>query len=295
MLFFYNSKTRTAGTATVNFNGDYTHKKDLTSAGFGEWTHIVSDGRTLLFYNAITKKAVTGKLESDGSFTSLRDLSSAGFGEWTHIVSDAQGLSGPVRVNGDLFSSPTVESLNVKGFQANFDLCDTLITTAQNFRASGNPANPSEPAIRVASGFDIVLGDCAEDFDTDEDAHELLTPGTVAVFSEEGRVRHSTTAYDKCVAGVVSGAGNHNPAIVLDRRGDDDSARVSLSLMGKVQCNVDARDMPVETGDMLTTSDTPGHAMKATDPTRAFGAVVGKALHSITGRLGHIPILVTLQ
>jgi hypothetical protein len=46
---------------------------------------------------------------------------------------------------------------------------------------------------------------------------------------------------------------------------------------------------------MLTTSDTVGHAMKACDPVRAFGAVIGKALANLTDGRGLIPILISLQ
>jgi hypothetical protein len=62
-----------------------------------------------------------------------------------------------------------------------------------------------------------------------------------------------------------------------------------------VWCKVDADCGPVEVGDMLTTSPTPGHAMRAVDPVRAFGAVVGKALGSLQSGRGLIPILVTLH
>jgi hypothetical protein len=51
----------------------------------------------------------------------------------------------------------------------------------------------------------------------------------------------------------------------------------------------------VEVGDLLTTSATPGHAMKAADPARAFGAVLGKALGSMREGRALVPILVTLQ
>jgi hypothetical protein len=46
---------------------------------------------------------------------------------------------------------------------------------------------------------------------------------------------------------------------------------------------------------MLTTSSTPGHAMRATDPGRAFGAVIGKALGSLPSGRGLVPVLVALQ
>ncbi len=65
--------------------------------------------------------------------------------------------------------------------------------------------------------------------------------------------------------------------------------------MGKVYCKVDAQYGAIEIGDLLTTSPTPGYAMKANDPLRAFGAVIGKALSTLPEGTGMIPILVTLQ
>ena len=44
---------------------------------------------------------------------------------------------------------------------------------------------------------------------------------------------------------------------------------------------MDATYSPVSVGDLLTTSDTPGHAMKVDGATTGFGAVVGKALGSL--------------
>jgi hypothetical protein len=37
-------------------------------------------------------------------------------------------------------------------------------------------------------------------------------------------------------------------------------------------CKVDASDTLVRVGDLLTASSTPGHAMKASDPSREFKA-----------------------
>ena len=71
--------------------------------------------------------------------------------------------------------------------------------------------------------------------------------------------------------------------------------RKSISLMGKVHCKVDARSAPIEVGDLLTTSSTKGHAMKAADPMKAFGSVIGKALRPFKAGTGLIPILVALQ
>ena len=71
--------------------------------------------------------------------------------------------------------------------------------------------------------------------------------------------------------------------------------RMPLALVGKVYCKVDAGHGAIEIGDLLTTSPTPGHAMKAADPMRAFGAVIGKALRPLASGTGLIPILVALQ
>jgi hypothetical protein len=66
-------------------------------------------------------------------------------------------------------------------------------------------------------------------------------------------------------------------------------------MTGKVWCKVDAESGPVQLGDLLTTSSTPGHAMRADDQSRAFGAVIGKALGSLASGRGLIPVLVALQ
>jgi hypothetical protein len=71
--------------------------------------------------------------------------------------------------------------------------------------------------------------------------------------------------------------------------------RLPVALLGKVYCKVDARYAPVEIGDSLISSPTPGHAMKAQDPQKAFGAVIGKALRPLEAGEGLIPILVALQ
>ncbi len=46
-------------------------------------------------------------------------------------------------------------------------------------------------------------------------------------------------------------------------------------------------------GDLLTTSTTPGHAMKATDDVP--GTVLGKAMRSLSSGRGLIPVVVISQ
>ncbi|MGA7316121.1 MAG: hypothetical protein WBX22_19365 [Silvibacterium sp.] len=143
---------------------------------------------------------------------------------------------------------------------------------------------------------DIVLagraGDCAEDFDVDE--VQAVEPGTVMILNESGLLRPSEQAYDRKVVGVISGAGGYRPGMILDRR-DSTSPRAPIALLGRVYCKADAEYGPISVGDLLTTSPTLGHAMKASDPLKAFGTVIGKALGNLSGGKGLVPVLVALQ
>lgn len=154
------------------------------------------------------------------------------------------------------------------------------------------PAGYFKGNVFVTGDVSLVNADCAEDFDVcgAQDAE----PGTVVVLGEAGAVRPSVAAYDKRVAGVVSGAGEYKPGIVLDKQ-ETGRLRAPVALMGKVFCKADARFGSVEVGDLLTTSPTTGHAMKAGDHFRAFGAVLGKALGPLPAGQGLIPVLVSLQ
>jgi hypothetical protein len=140
---------------------------------------------------------------------------------------------------------------------------------------------------------DVLLtgADCAENFEVGASA---LEAGSVVVIDEAGVLRESTEPYDRKVAGVVSGAGSYRPALLLDSAPSIE-ARAPVALVGKVFCKVDATTAPVNVGDLLTTAARAGHAMKASDPGRAFGAVIGKALRALPGGVGLIPILVALQ
>lgn len=142
------------------------------------------------------------------------------------------------------------------------------------------------------TGDSLVGADCAEEFDVGES--QRFDPGMVMAIGDDGRLRRCTQAYDRRVAGVVSGAGGFSSAIVMDS-GNPGRGRAPLALSGKVYCRIDADASPVEPGDMLTTSTTAGHAMKAVDASRAVGAIIGKALDRWHEGQGLVPILVSLQ
>ena len=144
----------------------------------------------------------------------------------------------------------------------------------------------------VTGDVQLKNGDCAEDFDVSP--AEEIVPGTVMVIDSDGRIRQSTKAYDRWVAGVISGAGDLKPGLVLGKQ-PGKTGRMPIALIGRVHCKVDASFGSIQIGDLLTTSNTAGHAMRATDPAKAFGTVIGKAMQSLESGQGLIPILVALQ
>ncbi len=135
--------------------------------------------------------------------------------------------------------------------------------------------------------------DLAEPFPMKESEIEK---GSVVVIDEDqtGRLKLSTRAYDRRVAGIVSGANGINPGISLRQEGIAEGGE-NVALTGRVYVRADAMNGAIEPGDLLTTSNTPGHAMKVTDYARAQGAILGKAMSRLEEGKGMVLVLVTLQ
>jgi hypothetical protein len=148
---------------------------------------------------------------------------------------------------------------------------------------------------RTSGAVLIELGeglDYAEGFDVR--GTEGISPGAVLVIDSEnpGQLTVSNRAYDRKVAGIISGAKGLGSAVRLGAGKFDRD----VALAGRVHCNVDATYGEVSPGDLLTTSPTPGHAMVAKDRIRAQGAILGKAMEGLPdGQRGQILVLVTLQ
>ena len=142
----------------------------------------------------------------------------------------------------------------------------------------------------------IELGkglDYAEGFDVSTDNTEI-EPGTVLVIdpANPGELAVSARSYDRKVAGIVAGANGLGSGVRLGGSEFDHD----VALAGRVYCKVIADNEPIEPGDLLTTSDVPGYAMKVIDHARAQGAILGKAMQRLeNGEKGQILVLVTLQ
>jgi hypothetical protein len=199
---------------------------------------------------------------------------------------------------GEYINSPRTLS-DPNGFGLEFYTNDTLRMAITNGGNVGIGTQTPSAALDVTGDIrvsgDVVLAngaDCAEDFAAESTD---IGPGTVVVLSDDSTLRESCQGYDCRVAGVVSGAGDLRPGLRLNHQDNRDSYHVPVALIGRVACKVDAGPEPIAVGDLLTTADTPGHAMKATDRDRAFGAILGKAMAPLDSGRGLIPVLVALQ
>ena len=208
------------------------------------------------------------------------------------ITCGGDGRAGTLRLlNGQLKETVTLDAtfsnLRLGGNGSDGDI---LL-----YAGAGDRNNTADATIHLdGEAGDILFrnGDCAEEFDFAEP--DLVKAGSVVSLAADGKLHLARQPYDRRVAGIVSGGGDTRPGIILGRDPTCRS-RLPVALAGRVHCWVDASYAPVDIGDLLTTSPTPGHAMRAADPTRAFGSVIGKAMGSLPSGAGLVPVLVALQ
>ena len=198
-----------------------------------------------------------GGLYNDASAGAIK-LTYSGAGHWNQIVLKSDG-------NVGIGTSTPEETLDVRG-------------TAQ------------VEVLNITGGSDL-----AEPFDIAGAVR--VEPGLLMVIASDrpGKLKVSDRAYDRKVAGVVSGAGGIRPGMHMtqdDLSGEDS---VPVALTGRAYAWADAGNGAIEPGDLLTTSSRPGHAMKVTDHERASGAVIGKAMTGLADGTGLVLVLVNLQ
>jgi len=151
----------------------------------------------------------------------------------------------------------------------------------------------SAKVIEITGGSDI-----AEPYSVSPADDVKPLPGMVVCIDpeNEGKMRVASKAYDKLAGGILSGANGIKPGLTLRQEGTIADGEMAVASVGRVYCWCDAdANGAIEAGDLLTTSDTPGHAMKVTDYDRSQGATIGKAMTSLKSGKGLVLVLVTLR
>jgi hypothetical protein len=179
------------------------------------------------------------------------------------------------------------ESTNWVGVYGETAAASAAAVWAKN--KAGGIAGRFEGSVQITGGADL-----AERFNVSSDAP--IEPGTLLVIdaAHPGQLAPSSRAYDSRVAGVASGAGGVKPGLTLHQEGVIEGD-TEVAIAGRVYVKAEAKSAPIRPGDLLTSSDLPGHAMAATDRSRAYGAVIGKAMTGLESGAGMVLVLVNLQ
>jgi hypothetical protein len=156
---------------------------------------------------------------------------------------------------------------------------------------SGGDSRVITDELEIRGGSDL-----SEQFDING-VKDAVKPGMLVSIDPKrlGKLQISNGAYDNKVAGIISGAGGIKPGMLMGQKGSAADGVYPVALTGRVYCWADASTGAIQAGDMLTTSSIPGHAMKATDRERSYGAVIGKAMSSLDEGRGLVFVLVNLQ
>jgi hypothetical protein len=151
----------------------------------------------------------------------------------------------------------------------------------------------STQVLRITGGADLSEQFNIQGYDTSLKPE----PGLVVCIDIEhpGELVICSQSYDSTVAGIISGAGGVNPGMVMGQVNSEADGEYPVALTGRVYVQADASSSPIQPGDLLTTSDIPGYAMKVVDHDQAQGATLGKAMSSLKEGQGLVLVLVSLQ
>lgn len=132
---------------------------------------------------------------------------------------------------------------------------------------------------------------------------ELAAGDVVSLDQQADEIVLSECPSDSRLLGIIS----TNPGLLLgsehteSMNSPEESRIFPVALCGRVPCKVTDENGPIARGDLLTSSSTTGHAMKAIPtmvdgvPIHAPGTILGKALESHQAGTGLIEVFVTLR
>jgi hypothetical protein len=251
---------------------------------YGVYGTGTSDG--VRGYCASNGKGVEGESVSGVGVRALGGGAGTGFPALMAVSTNASGIA--------LFSTSTSSDANlvavnkgtgdiIKGFSG-------ATGGDMVFRVENN-GKTSVSVLQITGGADL-----SEQFDVQQAGAEIR-PGLVVCIDPDnpGKLVVSAKAYDRTVAGIISGAGGVQPGMMMGQRDSAADGAHPVALTGRVYVWADASHGPIQPGDLLTTSDVPGHAMKVTDYERSRGATLGKAMTRLAEGSGLVLMLVQPQ
>ena len=250
--------------AKFEVNGDVSLMGKHALRGNDPWLRLNQD------------RAFTAGVHTPGVFAP-GSLNVGGYGGWGNPGDGNVWITGSVTIAGNLGTHGYPPSAHTPGWGGGIRTFDLEV----------------EATAWIRNGVQTGNRDLAENFVSDMD----LDPGDVVCMGyEEESVVASEEPDDELVLGVVSS----KPGLLLNSTRDlEDDRLFPVALCGRVPCKVVDENGPIKRGDLLTTSSTPGHAMRAGyvtlegHKTHRPGTIIGKALGTLESGTGVIEVFVT--
>ena len=228
---------------SVTLNVDLTELPDMTAAVVGTQDELVILDNGVQSRKLVSEITLSDFNNDAGFTTNVGDITGVTAG--TYLTGG--GSSGAITINADATTTNTAGKLVARDGSGNF-AAGTITATATQAQ----------------------YADLAENYVADAD----LEPGTVVVFGGNNEVTESSELQDTKVAGVIS----TDPAHLMNSECTGEHV-VAVALRGRIPIKVIG---VVQKGDVLITSDVPGHAMTSPSPhTVSASQMIGKA---ITGK-----------
>ncbi len=268
-----------AGMTTVTLDGD-----DENASDSGAVQVLRGDGTSVFELNA-DSRTLTG--------TGARALFQNDSGQTTVEVQGDESNSGVIRLrraNGNL----GVLARATEGTGSELNLYNSSGTASIQLDTDWSGSGNSRV---VTNELEITGGsDLSEQFEISE-LGGVAEAGSVVCIDPDrpGALMLCSEAYDTKVAGIISGAGGVKTGMYMGQSGTRADGAVPVALTGRVYCRVDASARAIQPGDLLTTSDRAGLAMKVADHDRAHGATIGKAMTGLDVGEGLVLVLVNLH
>jgi hypothetical protein len=190
--------------------------------------------------------------------------------------------------------------VNITTGSSNIYIGNAGVSSDNNIIRIGTPGIQTQTYVSGQFYCNVITiqggSDLAEPFEVSSAAAGEIPEGSVVVIDEEnpGHLKLSNRPYDTRVAGVLSGANGVHPGIQMQQQGLLEGGK-NVALTGRVYVQADTSNGAIKPGDLLTTSSTPGRAMKVRNHAKAEGAILGKAMTGLKDGEGMVLVLVTLQ
>ena len=304
----------------IGFNNYYRSGRKFMSTGFASYLWFNQSSGVLSYYNT----SVSGTLGSLPSMTarftinkdgevgigvidplaglhvrgkSLLVDNASGFGDVT-LTANTSSVGGLIELDNNTgIRTVALRSGDGAGISGELIFYNNTGTTSTleldgDFSATGR-SRIIVDELQIKGGADF-----AEYFDVAPSAEIKPLAGMLVSIDETnpGKLVVSHAAYDKKIAGVISGANGIRPGMMMGHKGTVADGEHPVAITGRVYVMAEALNKAIEPGDLLTTSAIAGHAMKATNHKKAQGAVIGKAMSKLAvGTKGMVLVLLGIQ